>query len=142
MHDCDRQDHTLREGLTEKLSRLRWDVWVGNGHGPRSSPPIRRNRAVSLEHLHDRDLALICLKSTHVAAIISSVTLDGDDARSAHRATKETGARREGGRSPPATTASSSLLPLTAAYQNPCERWIFRPVATTGDSNKTAPVIG
>jgi hypothetical protein len=23
MHDCDRQDHTLREGLTEKLSRLR-----------------------------------------------------------------------------------------------------------------------
>ena len=72
MHDCDRQDHTLREGLTEKLSRLRWDVWVGNGHGPRSSPPIRRNRAVSLEHLHDRDLALICLKSTHVAAIISS----------------------------------------------------------------------
>jgi hypothetical protein len=56
MHDCDRQDHTLREGLTEKLSRLRWDVWVGNGHGPRSSPPIRRNRAVSLEHLLDRDL--------------------------------------------------------------------------------------
>jgi hypothetical protein len=58
MQDCDRQDQAFREMLTEKLSRLRRDVCVGNGHAPRSSTDSTHVHAVPPQYLLDRDIGL------------------------------------------------------------------------------------
>jgi hypothetical protein len=60
----------LRGTLTEKLSRLRRDVWVGNGHGPRSSSPMRRKRTPYRWSTSSiATSVLIYLKLTQVVAI-------------------------------------------------------------------------